>query len=521
MTLKSTVNAVRSALQLSNRLGPFLLIAILLPIGLLVLFGLYAIIRYNYILTFVGLLGLLTLAAMLPYFLAARRRRKKAPQIEASLEATLEKELETPAYWTPWDKQVQQTLLPEVVTLVQSTETWRSVPDSALILARSVAEQYGKGSKHAEWAFSPIALLAILEQLTQRYRRTLKANVPGINHLKVSHVLWLEEKADQFAPAMTLINVYRKVRMLTPEGMLAELGSQALGQSFEGLSDEMQQRLKRLLLLEVLRSAIDLYGGHFRFEDDELDVTAATRKDDTRHADKPEPIRVCLIGQTGAGKSSIINALTEGWQAETSALPSTDRGLVYECKVDGIPFLRLLDLPGLNGDAKIEKVLFEEMVQSDMVLWVLRANQPARKLDQEFGEHFRQWHSKRIHYQPPPLIGLLNQIDRLGVQNDWQPPYELDNPEPGSKAELIREALDFNREVLGLDDILPLCVSPEREQYNVEALRDLLSKRYDKAINVQLNRKRREASSFSASREWKRARQAAGSLYELMRPRDK
>jgi predicted GTPase len=282
----------------------------------------------------------------------------------------------------------------------------------------------------------------------------------------------------------------------------------------------MQQRLKRLLLLEVLRSAIDLSGGHFRFEDDELNVTAATRKDDTRNADKPEPIRICLIGQTGAGKSSIINALTEGWQAETSALPSTDRGLVYECKVDGIPFLRLLDLPGLNGDAKIEKILFEEMVQSDMVLWVLRAHQPARKLDQEFGEHFRQWHSKRIHYQPPPLIGLLNQVDRLGIQNDWPPPYELEKPEPGSKAELIREALDFNREVLGLDDILPLCVSPEREQYNVEALRDLLSQRYDKAINVQLNRKRREASGFSASREWKRARQAAGSLVELMRKRD-
>lgn len=517
MTLKTTLSAVRAAARFSDRLTPFLLIAILLPIALLAFFGLYAIFRYNYILTFVGLLGLLTLASMVPYFLAARRRRKNAPQIEASLEASLEKEVETPAYWTPWDKQVQQELLPEVITLVQGTETWRDVPESALVLARSVAAQYGKGKRHSEWAFSPIALLAITEQLTQRYRSTLRNNVPGINHLKVSHVLWLEEKADQFAPAMTLVNVYRKVRMLTPEGMLAELGSQALGQSFEGLSDEMQQRMKRLLMLEVLRSAIDLYGGHFRFDDDELTVTAATRKDDERTVGRPEPVRVCLIGQTGAGKSSVINALTEGWQAETSALPSTDRGLVYECKVDGIPFLRLLDLPGLNGDAKIEKVLFEEMIQADMVLWVLRANQPARKLDQEFGEHFRQWHSKRIDYQPPPLIGLLNQVDRLGIQNEWQPPYELDSPEPGSKAELIREALDFNQDVLQLDDILPLCVSPERAQYNVDTLRDLLSKRYDKAINVQLNRKRREASKFSASREWKRARQAAGSLVDLMR----
>jgi len=31
----------------------------------------------------------------------------------------------------------------------------------------------------------------------------------------------------------------------------------------------------------------------------------------------------------------------------------------------------------------------------------------------------------------------MNRLDRLGIQNDWQPPYELGpNPEPGSKAEL-------------------------------------------------------------------------------------
>ncbi|TVP91530.1 MAG: hypothetical protein EA348_03880 [Pseudomonadaceae bacterium] len=517
MTLKTTVNALRAASRFSDRLTPFLLIALLPPIALLALFGLYAIIRYNHILSFVGLLGLCTLAAMVPYFVSKWRRRKRpAKQLLA-----IEEEIETPAYWTPWDKQVQRDLLPEVSELVLDTATWRALPDSALLIARSVAAQYGKGKRHAEWAFSPVALLAIAEQLTQRYRQTLKTNVPGIDHLKVSHVLWLEEKTDQFAPALTLVNVYRKIRMLTPEGLLAELGSKALGQSFEGLNDEMQQRMKRLLLLEVLRAAIDLYGGHFRFEDDELGVTAATRKDDARPADKPEPVRICLIGQTGAGKSSVINALTEGWQAETSALPSTDRGLVYECKVDGVPFLRLLDLPGLNGDPKLDKVLFQEMIESDMVLWVLRANQPARKLDQDFGEHFHQWHSQRIDVQPPPLIGLLNQVDRLGLQNDWQPPFDLDNPAPESKAELIREALDFNQEVLALENILPLCVSPEREQYNVAALRDLLTQHYDKAINVQLNRKRREASGFSASREWKRARQAAGSLVELMKPRDK
>ncbi|WP_373187323.1 GTPase family protein [Halopseudomonas sp.] len=510
MKLKTTFNAWRTAGSFSDRLKPFMFIVVLPPILLLALFGLYAIFRYNYILTFVGLLGLLTLGAMLPLIFMRKRKRKALPQIDEALTEAME----TPEYWTPRDRQAQQELLPLVGQLVQSNPDWRAMPDASLEIARGVAMHYGKGKRNAEWAFSPVALLAIAERLTQRYRRTLKDNVPGIDHLKISHVLWLEEKSDQFAPALKLVNIYRKVRLLTPEGLLAELGSQAIGQSFEGLSDEMQIRLKRLLLLEVLRAAVDLYGGHFRFEDDELSVSATTRKDDTRPAEKPEPVRICLIGQVGAGKSSVINALTEGWQAETSALPSTDRGLVYECKVDGIPFLRLLDLPGLNGDPKTEKILFKEMVESDMVLWVLRANQPARKLDQEFGDHFREWRSRHIHYQPPPIIGLLNQVDRLGTLADWNPPYEL--TEDSAKATLIREALEFNRDVLKLDDILPLSVSPDREQYNVDALRELLKARYDRALNVQLNRRRREAGGFSASREWKRVRQAGSSLFALM-----
>lgn len=510
MKLKTTFNAWRAAVSFSDRLKPFMLIVILPPLLLLACFGLYAIIRYNYILTFVGLLGLLTLAAMLPVIFMRRRKKKAPPPVDDALVEAME----TPDYWAPQDRQAQLAVLPMVSELAATNPSWRSMYDVSLVLAQGVATHYGQGKRHAEWAFSPVALLAIAERLTQRYRRTLKENVPGIDHLKISHMLWLEEKSDQFAPALKLVSIYRKVRLLTPEGLLAELGSQAIGQSFEGLSDEMQLKLKRLLLLEVLRAAIDLYGGHFRFEDDELTVSAATLKDDTRIAEKPGPIRICLLGQVGAGKSSVINALTEGWNAETSALPSTDRGLVYECKVDGIPFLRLLDLPGLNGDPKVEKILFEEMVQSDMVLWVLRANQPARKLDQAFGDHFHAWESKHLHRQAPTIIGLLNQVDRLGNPNEWNPPYELSDE--SDKGALIREALAFNKEVLGLEDIIPLCVSPDREQYNVEALRDLLKAKYGKALNVQLNRRRRETSGFSAAREWKRMRKAAGAVLSLM-----
>ena len=66
----------------------------------------------------------------------------------------------------------------------------------------------------------------------------------------------------------------------------------------------------------------------------------------------------------GAGKSSVVNALLGGMRAEVSALPATDRGQVYECEVEGMPVLRLVDLPGLNGDPATEQRLFEEITTS-------------------------------------------------------------------------------------------------------------------------------------------------------------
>ena len=109
---------------------------------------------------------------------------------------------------------------------------------------------------------------------------------------------------------------------------------------------------------------------------------------------------------------------------------------------------------------------------------------------------------------------MLNQVDRLGNISDWNPPYDLSDD--SDKAVLIREALAFNKDVLHLDEIIPLSVSPDREQYNVDTLRQMLKDKYGQALNVQLNRRRRETSGFSASREWKRARQAAGSLFTLI-----
>jgi uncharacterized protein len=511
MTLKRTLSGFRALTRFSDQLRPFLVVTAVVPLLVLAAFGLYAVLRHNYLLPFVMVLVVASMLAAVPFWVGRRRLLKAAPKVEQSIASSLA----PPPYWTARDRAIQQLAVPKVEQLLAASPGWKSMPDNALAVARFVASQYDEGH-YAEWAFTPVQLLSISEQLSRRYRGVLKEYVPGAEHLRISHFLWLEDKAGKLQPAVKLFNVYRKVRMLTPEGLMAELRAQLFDQTFGSMNDDLQAKFKYRVLLEAVQIAIDLYGGHFRFEDVELAQSSAKEKDDERQAAPPEPIRIVLLGQVGAGKSSVVNALLGAMRAEVSALPATDRGQVYECEVEGTPVLRLVDLSGLNGDPAVEERLFEEITRSDLVLWVLRANQPARRLDQAFGERLKNWQAQERNRQvePPVMIGVLNQVDRLGSQRPWQAPASLDDE--SAVAITVREAIAYNRELLGLEDMLPLAVGPDQPHYNLQALRELLAERYDKALNVQLNRRRREAGGLKLPREFKRMKRATGLLFDTL-----
>jgi uncharacterized protein len=46
--------------------------------------------------------------------------------------------------------------------------------------------------------------------------------------------------------------------------------------------------------------------------------------------------------------------------------------------------VHLVDLPGLDGNEKTTKNLLKEVTSCDLIIWVLKANQPARSLDCDF-----------------------------------------------------------------------------------------------------------------------------------------
>jgi len=504
---------LRAALRVSERLQAYLILSVVVPILLLAGFGLFAVVRDGYVWHALGISAAVCVAAGLPMLL--RRNPPSAPAMAAP-DPILFELRDAPDYWTPLDRQTCTHMLPELHAVLAQNPGWKTLPDHGLVLARRVALHYHQNHAQAQWAVTPIEVLAAAETLSRRYRRWLQEYVPGVERLHVAHWLWLDAQTSRLEPLVKLYGVYRKVRLLSPEGLLAELRSQFLDRMFAGVGDDVQLRLKTLLLRDAVYAAIDLYGGHYRHVDASLEESRAAASDARQRAAALEPVRICLIGQTGAGKSAILNALIGSLHAEVSLLPSTDRKTVYECTLAGEQLLRLVDLPGLT--TQTARDLLVEATQSDLVLWALQADQPARALDVDFREQLRQWYARTPQRKPPVLLGVLTQVDKLAH------PGAQDDPQA-----LVEEALDYNRAFMALDDMLALSLVENAHPspggatrafpnvfsglFPVSRLQDALQRHYANALHVQLNRRRLESGAFSIRRESERVLQLGKALF--------
>lgn len=511
--MKRAVSALGALARLSDRAVPYALLSLVIPLLVLAGFGVYSLFSEGRWLLFITILLVCTLLSSLGLLLA---RRKVKQAIAPAVEHALEAEAKVPDYWRERDRAIQRETLPVVSGLLKEEPAWQALPQHALAVVREVAGRYHDDARYAQWAFTAPEMLAICEQVSRRYHRVLQAHVPGVEHVRLSTLMNLNDQVERYGPlAMKVFKGYRALRMFSPQGVLAEMLTQLRGEVFSGLSTELQNRLKYLLLLEVLRAAIDLYGGHFRIDDGQLKPGRVTQKDQEHQAPELDPVRIGLLGQVGAGKSSLINALSDSLRAEVSALPATDGVTVHACAVEGAPDLRLIDLPGLDGSKKVHDLVFEQVRQCDLVLWILKANQPARGLDQAFRRELDAWFAEHPEASPPILIGVLNQIDRLVPAGSWQEPFSLGDGSAAARA--VVEAKAWNEQLLALPGMVAVALPAGKAPFNLQGLVERVQEQYANAVNVQLGRRRREAGDFSISREMERVRKAAVGIFGLLR----
>lgn len=513
--MKRSLNSFSKTSSLSRAFLPLVITAVFLPLGVLLVLGINVLIDNDYWIYFLVGWGGLALIASIPLLFVQRKK---------SVEVVIDEDglVDPSEAWNEYDLEVWEKLKVSISEILEKDSRWEILKEHSLELIYDTAGYYHGEGKRKELAFSIPELLLMVEELSRRYRSFLLTHVPLIENVNLSQMKMgydNKKKVQNTLKSLSwLHDIYRVIRLTNvPVALLSELRSKLLGAIYSHVSKEVQFKLKKALLLEVSYAAIDLYSGRYKISDEDLPSSQVLQEDSTRIAAPLDPLRIALVGQVSSGKSSIVNALVGSIVAEVNKLPSTDKTTVYECELEGMEALRIVDLPGIDGNEKTQAALLKEVEHSDLVIWVLKANQPAKTLDSEFYARLEDFYGNEVNRQKrrPAFIGVLSQVDRLKPSSEWSPPYDYITP-VNKKGRMIKDALAYNQCLLNLTTLIPVSVSEDKEHFNINELKRLIDQHFTNAIQTQLNRRRCETSKgIDVSAQFTRVFQAGKSLFRF------
>lgn len=374
-------------------------------------------------------------------------------------------------------------------TRLQAPIPWTELPAEALVVVEEIAADMSEGKRSALDFTVPEALL-LIDRVALQYRAFLLQNVPLSDRLSVRTMHWVWRKQDTALTAWeTGFLAWRGVRLLmNPAVGLLREAERALA---SGLQDRLTDRFRRdaqaILLEEAAQAAVDLYSGRLRTSDVELARIAviADQRDRALAPAEDQPLRIVVVGQTGAGKSTLINALLGHEAAEADAAPVTGTPTAYDWSLDGIA-VRLIDTPGLDGGVKSMKRIATQMAEGDLVIWVHRATRPGRAADTALAARFAEVMAQAPHRRVPAVLHVGNGADLL--LRDWPRPENQLTPADHAT---VDAAMQFIGATMRTPQVLPLRAEPP--DWNMDALRAAILAALPDARRSQRNRHRSEA----------------------------
>lgn len=355
-------------------------------------------------------------------------------------------------------------------------------PEMLLRISRevleTVARHYHPKSRQAVLETPVPHVLRIVELVAADLRAAFSENVPGAHILTIHDFRRLTRLAAWYEPAYFL---YRMAAFaVNPvSGVLREVRDLAFGQVYNASTDEVKRWAIGYSVRKAGYYAIQLYSGHLVLDDVQFQnyQTSATR----RYAESAEaraqrlaeePLRILVLGQVKAGKSSLTNALFGEMRAAVDVVPRTRYVDPYVLEREGIPRAIILDTAGYSGMEPAGDAFArfrEHILDCDLILLVVSARSAARAADRQLLDELRDFFQREPNRMMPPLVVAVSFIDQLRPAQEWDPPYDLAHPK-SPKAEQIRDAVEAVREDLALaadQVVVPVSLRAGRH-YNID-----------------------------------------------------
>ena len=385
----------------------------------------------------------------------------------------------------------------------------------------TVARQFHADSKHPIMEFPLPYLLKLIVLVCEDIQHEVLDKIPGSHAVSVGDLLRYKQWYDTLATLKQTVKV-GKVFFNWTGAASGKAGSALLGKGLNLVTDELRQRLVNAYIRKLGYYAIQLYSGQLTLDAMEpTDTLTQYAKQDIEQAEQVaesvEPLRILILGQVGAGKSSLINALFGEIKSAEGLLPTTPEITPYVLERDGLQQAIVLDSPGYGGltHENVPEALKQEWAKVDVILMVCNAAQAARQADAQQLDAIRRYFQEECQNQTLPVIlAVATQIDRLRPLREWQPPYNIQDPKR-PKEHSIRQACAAIAQDLSLplDHIVPVCMAPEHAAYNIEeGLIPLIHDQLNDAQRVRYLRCLRHQQDISYWKHWKQQAIQAGQL---------
>jgi small GTP-binding protein len=378
-------------------------------------------------------------------------------------------------FWNQADLAIWKTVLERASEIERGDRAMDSVEEAKADLeniARVIASAYHPRSNQPLLEVRAAHLLMAVEHVSRDLRVGFLEQVPFHEVLTVNELMKAKRSIDLI---QMVYNGYRLVRpMVNPvSALVGEIRGLITRRAFDRISVNSSRWMKARLVECVGKHLINLYSGQVRSEDDLYDALRQNDKVPLVPLPEEKPLRVLLVGEVNAGKSSLINAMAGRMRSVSNYLPETKGALVIDVEVGGVGPVHLIDTSGYNFDHSPDEGFSElggVLESADAVIVVSPATSAARSLDLRMVEMLK---TKGV-----PIMVAVTKVDLLRPWRIWNPPYNVMDPDchgeesARQKARTIRDciehiAMEF---VMPIEHIVPLCVESAENYYNVDGL---------------------------------------------------